>query len=277
MNRFAKFSWGVLAWTLLNILWGALVRATKSGTGCGSHWPDCNGEIIPTPQRIETILEFAHRALSGVALLLVLALLIWVVVRAAGLAVRPGVHPVRSGPALAVWTTVRVLDEARTWLFPLYSSQLTSRWLRALGARIGRDVEASTVLMIPALTYVNDLAFLADDTLIGGCGFGAREGDAPELGYWLGAPYWGKGYATEAVRAVADYAFTEGGYEFINAGARVTNPASRRVLEKCGFQWTGVGLYRIRAISSSAPIDRFRLERRIWESLKSWREVRRVA
>ena len=134
------------------------------------------------------------------------------------------------------------------------------------------------------ITWANspegEIAFvitLADDTLIGGCGFGAVEGDAPELGYWLGAPYWGKGYATEAVRAVADYAFTEGGYEFINAGARVTNPASRRVLEKCGFQWTGVGLYRIRAISSSAPIDRFRLERRIWESLKSWREVRRVA
>jgi RimJ/RimL family protein N-acetyltransferase len=54
------------------------------------------------------------------------------------------------------------------------------------------------------------------------------------------------------------------------AGARVSNPASRRVLEKCGFQWTGVGLYRIRALNSSAPIDRFRLDRRLWASLKSW-------
>ena len=63
---------------------------------------------------------------------------------------------------------MRVLDEARTWLFPLYSSQLTPAWLRALGARIGKDVEASTVLMIPSLTQVNDQAFLADDTLIGG-------------------------------------------------------------------------------------------------------------
>lgn len=77
MNRFAKFAWGVLAWNIFNILWGALVRATKSGTGCGSHWPDCNGEIIPTPERIETLIEFTHRALSGVALLLVLALLVW--------------------------------------------------------------------------------------------------------------------------------------------------------------------------------------------------------
>ena len=41
----------------------------------------------------------------------------------------------------------------------------------------------------------------------------------------------------------------------------MSNPASRRVLEKCGFQWTGVGLYRIRALASSAPVDRFRLDR----------------
>jgi RimJ/RimL family protein N-acetyltransferase len=116
-----------------------------------------------------------------------------------------------------------------------------------------------------------------DEAVLGACGVGIVEGQGPELGYWLGVPFWGQGYATEAVRAVIDYAFTELDYEFLNAGARVTNPASRRVLEKCGFQWTGVGLYRIRAISSSAPIDRFRLERRIWESLKSWRDVRRVA
>jgi RimJ/RimL family protein N-acetyltransferase len=115
------------------------------------------------------------------------------------------------------------------------------------------------------------------DTILGGCGVGVLDGQGPELGYWLGVPFWGQGYATEAVRAVIDYAFTELDYAFLNAGARVTNPGSRRVLEKCGFQWTGVGLYRIRAIASSAPIDRFRLERRIWESLKSWRDVRRVA
>ena len=100
--------------------------------------------------------------------LVVLAALVLAVVRVAAQSVRPGVHPVRSGPALAVWTTVRVLDDARTWLFPLYSSSLTPTWLRLLGARIGDDVEASTVLMIPSLTHVNDQAFLADDTLIGG-------------------------------------------------------------------------------------------------------------
>jgi hypothetical protein len=47
----------------------------------------------------------------------------------------------------------------------------------------------------------------------------------------------------------------------LTASARISNPASRRVLEKCGFEWTGAGLCRIRAISSSVPVDRFRLER----------------
>ena len=116
-----------------------------------------------------------------------------------------------------------------------------------------------------------------DGTLIGGCGLTMLDGPAPELGYWLGVPYWGKGYATEAVRALIDYAFTELDHQALQAGARVTNPASRRILEKCGFQWTGVGLCRIRAIASSAPIDQFRLDRGLWASLKAWGEVKRVA
>ncbi|GAB4012885.1 non-ribosomal peptide synthetase [Nocardioides ultimimeridianus] len=100
--------------------------------------------------------------------MVVLAWLIVLVVRVAGVGLQPGAHPVRSLGALRVWATMRVLDEARTWLFPLYSSQLTPHWLRLLGARIGKDVEASTVLMIPSLTQVGAQAFLADDTLIGG-------------------------------------------------------------------------------------------------------------
>ncbi len=119
------------------------------------------------------------------------------------------------------------------------------------------------------------LITLRDGTIVGACGT-VSEDETPELGYWLGVPYWGNGYATEALHAVVDYAFTDLGHEALQAGARVTNPASRRVLEKCGFQWTGVGLYRIRAINSSAPIDRFRLERRIWSALKGWGRVKKV-
>ena len=105
-------------------------------------------------------------------------------------------------------------------------------------------------------------------------------GEDFEIGYWFGFPYWGRGFATEAARAVIDHAFGDPaqgglghgglGHEVLLSSARVSNPASRRVLEKCGFQWTGVRLHRIRAINSSAPIDQFRLDRRLWASLKSW-------
>jgi RimJ/RimL family protein N-acetyltransferase len=115
-----------------------------------------------------------------------------------------------------------------------------------------------------------------DGALIGMCGLDPRPGGA-ELGYWLGVPFWRQGYATEAARALIDYGFGELGYEVLHSGARVSNPASRRVLEKCGFQWTGVQLSRIRAIHSAAPIDRFRLDRGLWASLKAWGQVRRVA
>jgi RimJ/RimL family protein N-acetyltransferase len=117
---------------------------------------------------------------------------------------------------------------------------------------------------------------LLDGTLIGTCGVEANADDV-ELGYWLGVPYWGRGFATEAVRAVIDHAFGDLRHDTLQAGARVTNPASRRVLEKCAFQWTGVRLTRIRAIHSAAPVDRFRLDRGLWLSLKAWGRVRRVA
>ncbi len=112
---------------------------------------------------------------------------------------------------------------------------------------------------------------LHDETVVGMIALARQEPSQElELCLWLGVPYWSKGYATEALQAVIDYAFTELGHDALQAGTRVTNPASRRVLEKCGFQWTGVGLYRIRAIKSSAPIDRFRLERGIWSAIKGW-------
>lgn len=124
-----------------------------------------------------------------------------------------------------------------------------------------------------------EIAFLItrENVVLGAVGIALPEREPPEIGYWLGAKFWGHGYATEAVHAVIDHAFADLDCEALAAGARVTNPASRRVLEKCGFQWTGVGLTRIRALASSAPVDRFRLERAIWRSLKSWGAVKRVA
>jgi RimJ/RimL family protein N-acetyltransferase len=111
---------------------------------------------------------------------------------------------------------------------------------------------------------------LADGTLIGGCGIATTSAGDPELGYWIGVAHWGRGYATEAARALIDHAFGELNCERLSSRARVSNPASRRVLEKCGFQWSGVALVRIRALKSSAPLDCFRLDRGLWASLRSW-------
>jgi heme a synthase len=72
-----RFAWGVLAYNVAVILWGSAVRATGSGAGCGDHWPLCNGTLVQHHPAVATLIEFAHRATSGVDLLCVLALLIW--------------------------------------------------------------------------------------------------------------------------------------------------------------------------------------------------------
>ncbi|MDH5233382.1 MAG: COX15/CtaA family protein [Gemmatimonadota bacterium] len=82
--RFARYGWGVLAFNLLVILWGAYVRASGSGAGCGAHWPLCNGVVIPRAPTTATLIELTHRATSGLALVLVVVL----VVRARRLFVR---------------------------------------------------------------------------------------------------------------------------------------------------------------------------------------------
>jgi len=105
--------------------------------------------------------------LGAVTAFVVLALATLVGVRLLSLGVGEGYHPVRSRSGWQVWATQRLMDDARTTLFPLYASTATPVWLRALGADVGRDVEASTVLMLPSMTTVGDGAFLADDTLIG--------------------------------------------------------------------------------------------------------------
>lgn len=76
MTKFNRYAWFVVFYNVAVILWGAVVRATGSGAGCGNHWPRCNGEIIPTPEAIETVIEFSHRitsVLSGLFVLLLVA------------------------------------------------------------------------------------------------------------------------------------------------------------------------------------------------------------
>jgi RimJ/RimL family protein N-acetyltransferase len=110
----------------------------------------------------------------------------------------------------------------------------------------------------------------SDFVPIGVVGIDWRQPDAPELGYWLGVEFWGQGFGTEAARAVIDFTFEEFDAEHLLSGARVSNPSSRNILEKCGFQWSGVELHRFEAIASSTPVDCFRLTRSVWSSLKNW-------
>ena len=97
VRRLARFAWIVLAYTLAVILWGAYVRASGSGAGCGSHWPLCNGEVVPLSPSVETLIEYSHRLTSGLALIAVVALLVWV-----RRACAPG-HPARLGAGLSVF------------------------------------------------------------------------------------------------------------------------------------------------------------------------------
>jgi heme a synthase len=76
--RLARFAWLVLAYNVAVINWGAYVRATGSGAGCGSHWPLCNGEVVPRAPGLATMIEFSHRLSSGLALIAVAALVMWV-------------------------------------------------------------------------------------------------------------------------------------------------------------------------------------------------------
>ncbi|WP_246258125.1 Pls/PosA family non-ribosomal peptide synthetase [Amycolatopsis anabasis] len=94
------------------------------------------------------------------------ALLVLAGVRALSIGMHEGYHPVHGRTAWRVWATERLMGMAREGLFPLYASLFTPVWLRLLGAKVGRGVEASTVLALPKMTQVDDGAFLADDTMV---------------------------------------------------------------------------------------------------------------
>lgn len=102
-RAYRVFSWSTLVYTLAVVLWGAFVRATGSGAGCGDHWPVCNGEVVPRAPSLQTLIEYTHRLTSGVALVLALVLCVW------GLRAHAKGHPVRRA---AVFSLVFMLTEA---------------------------------------------------------------------------------------------------------------------------------------------------------------------
>ncbi len=113
-KRYERYVWAVLAYTILVILWGAFVRATGSGAGCGDHWPLCNGEVIPRAPMLETIIEFSHRLTSGVLMLMVLGMTVF------AFRLYPKGHIVRVGAVLSiVFVIIEALFGAALVLFEL--------------------------------------------------------------------------------------------------------------------------------------------------------------
>src|SRR5512138_1802042 len=94
-SSFIPYAWGVLIVNLAVILWGAYVRASGSGAGCGAHWPLCNGEVVPMSPQTATLVEFSHRLSSGVALVLIAGLVFW------AFRAYPKGHVVRIGAVLS--------------------------------------------------------------------------------------------------------------------------------------------------------------------------------
>lgn len=135
-----------------------------------------------------------------------------------------------------------------------------------------RMVQRSAVLNSTHASFAIRMA--ATGRLIGQATWSALEPGGPvQVGYWLGEPFWGQGFATEALQMLVDHAFAQGEMRELHADCRVTNAASRRVLVKCGFQYRDQSMARSLGAGGSVPIERFALERSVWRALKHWGRV----
>jgi heme A synthase len=162
-KRFQTYSWITLGYNFLVILWGAFVRASGSGAGCGAHWPLCNGEIIPQSPRITTLIEFIHRSMSGLSVILIVGLLIW------AWRLYPKSHPVRTGAVLSmVFIVTEALVGAGLVLF---------QWV-GLDASLGRTISV-------AVHLVNTFLLLASLGLTAWWASGGKSLRLSGQGAWL--------------------------------------------------------------------------------------------
>jgi len=137
-----RFAWGVVGYNVLVILWGALVRATGSGAGCGNHWPLCNGQVIPLSPRVDTIIEFTHRCMTGGSTLLVIGLLVWTF---------RGTVKGQAARVLAVASMVLLLNEAFLGALLVKLGYVTGN--QSIGRVFVLSIHLSnTLLLLAALT-----------------------------------------------------------------------------------------------------------------------------
>ncbi|QIT10578.1 Pls/PosA family non-ribosomal peptide synthetase [Clavibacter michiganensis] len=224
---------------------GILAAAIRGSADLGDVWWRGLGALVPAV------------LMTG----LVLALLVVGSVRLLGLGVTEGIHAVRSRVGWQLWTTERLLDLARTVLFPLYAGLFTPVWLRLLGARVGKDVEASTVLLIPAMTTIRDGAFLADDTLV--------------AGYELGGGWMRVARAEIGQRAFLGNSGMAGPGHKVPKDGLVAVLSAAPTKSKAGSSWLGSPPVRLRRTVAAAddsrtfrPPTRLRVARILWELLR---------
>ncbi|MHA7239957.1 Pls/PosA family non-ribosomal peptide synthetase [Arthrobacter sp. TMS1-12-1] len=219
-----------------------VVAALRGAPSLSSSWPSLVGPV----------------ALAAVLWLVVTAALVLATVRLLGIGLKEGHYPARSRIGWQIWATERTLDMARDLLFPLYASLFTPVWLRLLGARVGPNVEASTVLLIPKMTTIGEGAFLADDTMV--------------ASYDLGG-----GYLRIAPAKIGRRAFL-GNSGMTSAGRRVPKNSLVAVLSatpakaKAGSSWLGSPPSRLRRLAVTGdqtrtfqPPGRLKAARAFWE------------
>ncbi len=142
MRGVERFAWGAVGYNVLVILWGALVRATGSGAGCGNHWPLCNGQVIPLSPTLHTIIEFTHRCMTGGSAFLVIGLLVW--------SFRATVKG-QAARRLAIVSTVLLVNEALLGALLVKLGYVTNN--QSLGRVVMLSVHLSnTLLLLAALT-----------------------------------------------------------------------------------------------------------------------------
>jgi cytochrome c oxidase assembly protein subunit 15 len=166
----ARFSWFAVFYNVLVILWGALVRATGSGAGCGNHWPLCNGQVIPVSPSWHTIIEFTHRQMVSGSTIVILALLVWTF-----RATRKGA-PARW---FAIASTILLVNEALLGALLVKLGYVTDN--QSAGRMVVLSIHLSnTLLLVAALTLTARFAGSAIDA-----GAGRRLYRAPGLGWAL--------------------------------------------------------------------------------------------
>src|SRR5665213_1145525 len=147
----ARFAWFAVFYNVAVILWGALVRATGSGAGCGNHWPLCNGQVIPVSPGLHTVIEFTHRQMVTGATFIVLALLIWTFRKTAKR---------DAARFFAVASAVLLLNEAFLGALLVKLGYVTDN--QSVGRMVVLSVHLSnTLLLLAALTLTARSASLA--------------------------------------------------------------------------------------------------------------------